>query len=61
MSVTADTQQDRIVITKVFKTLRPPSRSILAGDIILQIDGKAVGGMQLEQTTDLIKGNPGRA
>jgi carboxyl-terminal processing protease len=59
MSVTADTQQDRIVITKVFKNSPAAKSGILAGDIILQIDGKAVGGMQLEQTTDLIKGNPG--
>ena len=59
MSVTADTQQDRIVITKVFKDSPAAKSGILAGDIILQIDGKAVGGMQLEQTTDLIKGNPG--
>jgi carboxyl-terminal processing protease len=59
MSVTADTEQDRVVITKVFKDSPAAKSGILAGDIILQIDGKAVGGMQLEQTTHLIKGDPG--
>lgn len=59
MSVTADTEQDRVVITKVFKDSPAAKSGILAGDIILQIDGKAVGGMELERTTDLIKGDPG--
>lgn len=59
MSVTADTELDRVVITKVFKDSPAAKAGILAGDIILQIDGKAVGGMQLEKTTESIKGAAG--
>lgn len=59
MSVTANTKKDHVVVTQVFKDSPAEKAGILAGDIIVQIDGKAVGGMDLEKTTALIKGTAG--
>lgn len=59
MTVSADPESNKIVVTTVFSGTPADKAGLKAGDIIVQIDGKAMDGVKLEEATDRIKGAAG--
>lgn len=56
IGVTIEKHQDGLVVTGVFDNSPAKKVGIKAGDVIFEVDGTSIKGMEIEKATSLIKG-----